>query len=149
MSGEQSVDIADVTPDVAWADLTQSQHAIIVDVRTDVEWETIGTPDLTDGKSDARFVSWREAPAMSVNPEFKSQLEAAIGEAKPERIYFLCRSGQRSKEAASFYQAILSGSGSEQQCFNVAEGFEGIPDGEGVRGQINGWQARGLPWTRV
>lgn len=148
MSGGQSVDIADVTPDVVWDDLKKSPNALLVDCRTPVEWETIGVPDLSDGQTATLLVSWREAPAMDINPDFKSQLEAAIGDAQPERIYFLCRSGVRSKEAATFYQAILSGSGMARTCINVAEGFEGVPDADGKRGSVNGWQARGLPWSR-
>jgi hypothetical protein len=34
------------------------------------------------------------------------------------------------------------------QAFNILSGFEGQPDDSGQRGNINGWQADGLPWTK-
>ena len=148
MSDGQSNNIVEVTPDAAWADLTESDEALLVDCRTLFEWDTIGVPDLSDTGGEAHLIEWRQGPAMTVNPEFKSQLQAAIGDRQPKRIYFMCRSGQRSREAATYYQASLSSSGPSCACINVAEGFEGSPDGNGMRGQINGWQARGLPWFK-
>jgi hypothetical protein len=35
------------------------------------------------------------------------------------------------------------------RCYNVAEGFEGDPDGERHRGAHNGWKAAGLPWVQT
>jgi len=32
--------------------------------------------------------------------------------------------------------------------YNVADGFEGNPDGSGHRGQIAGWKASGLSWRQ-
>ncbi|MEM8798076.1 MAG: rhodanese-like domain-containing protein, partial [Pseudomonadota bacterium] len=59
-------------------------------------------------------------------------------------IFFLCRSGVRSQGAA----AALTEVGFEN-CFNVAGGFEGPPDGSFHRGTIDGWKAKGLPWRQT
>ena len=32
--------------------------------------------------------------------------------------------------------------------YNVADGFEGPPDGDGHRGTVAGWKADGLPWRQ-
>ena len=45
--------------------------------------------------------------------------------------------GGKAAQAAGFTHA-----------YNVAEGFEGGPDGAGHRGTIAGWKAHGLPWRQ-
>jgi hypothetical protein len=34
------------------------------------------------------------------------------------------------------------------KAFNIAGGFEGNLDGNGHRGNVNGWKASGLPWRQ-
>ena len=148
VSGGRATDIVDQTPEQVWDGLLTDGNAVLVDCRTTMEWENIGLPDLSGMGQQVVTTEWRQAPAMQINPDFESQLEAAIGERQPDRIYFICRSGQRSLEAAAAYQASLSSRGVVCTCINVAEGFEGIPDASGMRGRINGWQARGLPWLK-
>ena len=139
--------IKDVSPTETWAALADGNYAL-VDCRTAHEWNVIGVPDLSELGKTVYRVEWKQAPDMSINPEFKTELEQALGGTLPERIYFICRSGARSKEAATYIQDALSSSDSVCECINVAEGFEGDPDASGIRGQINGWQARGLPWAQ-
>ena len=55
----------------------------------------------------------------------------------------ICRSGARSAAAAS----ALTAAGYEN-CWNVAQGFEGDRDGEGHRGTVGGWKAVGPPWVQ-
>ena len=63
--------------------------------------------------------------------------------AKDAPLYFLCRSGIRSKAAA-----IAMAEAGFTACFNVAGGFEGPPDDRGHRGGSSGWKAEGLPWRQ-
>jgi rhodanese-related sulfurtransferase len=79
---------------------------------------------------------------MEVNAGFVEQLRLA-GFTPEQHIYFMCRSGVRSLAAAQAAQAAGFG-----HVFNVADGFEGNPDGEGHRGRIAGWKAAGLPWRQ-
>jgi rhodanese-related sulfurtransferase len=58
-------------------------------------------------------------------------------------ILCICRSGARSASAAT----ALSMAGFTN-CWNVAEGFEGDKNGNGRRGQTNGWKAANLPWAQ-
>lgn len=133
-------------PAQAWSTLSSDGRAILVDVRTRAEWSFVGLPTLTTIGKQPITLEWQVFPSMSVNPDFVEVLDAALNEAGIDRdspIFFLCRSGVRSRHAATAMTAV-----GWTQCFNVTEGFEGGPDGEGHRGRISGWKARGLPWTQ-
>ena len=128
----------DITPQQAWDLLSAEPDAVLVDVRTDGEWRTIGVPDLTGLGKDTVFSQWVTADGRP-NPAFLAELETAgIGPDRP--VVFLCRSGQRSIGAARL--ATSAGIGPS---YNVLEGFEGAPGFGGVRDQ-QGWKVRGLPW---
>jgi rhodanese-related sulfurtransferase len=60
---------------------------------------------------------------------------------KDQVILFLCRSGVRSRGAAT-----LASEHGYQHCFDILEGFEGDKDERGHRKNINGWCKAGLPW---
>ena len=92
-------------------------------------------------ESDGR-IAFQEFPAMQVNLQFASQVRDAGIDPKAQ-IFLLCRSGARSAAAAS----ALTAAGFEN-CYNVAEGFEGDKDTDGHRGTIGGWKAAGLPWVQ-
>ena len=102
----------------------------------------MGVPDLAPAGKQPVLVSWQFATG-AINPGFLDELRGA-GLAPDQPLYFLCRSGVRSLAAAE--RAAAAGF---VGCFNVAGGFEGHPDAQGRRGAVDGWQADGLPWTRV
>ena len=79
---------------------------------------------------------------MQPNGGFEDDLKLA-GLPANHKLYFICRSGQRSLAAAQAAQAA-----GFRHAYNVAEGFEGPPDGAGHRGQVAGWKARTLPWRQ-
>ena len=134
--------VQNVAPTQTWEALAQDPAARLVDVRTDMEWTTIGVPDLTGAGKEAILISWQVAPAMQRNPGFEAQLRDA-GLEPDHKIYFLCRSGVRSMAAAE--AALAAG---YKHAFNIADGFEGPPDSSGQRGTTAGWQADQLPWKR-
>ena len=134
--------VEDVAPKQVWEALGSHPEARLVDVRTDYEWTQIGTPDLTAVGKQPVLLSWQLAPAMQVNPQFLEQMRAA-GIVETDHVYFLCRSGVRSMAAAQ--TAAAAGF---KHCYNVTDGFEGPPDGQGVRGRTVGWQADQLPWRK-
>jgi rhodanese-related sulfurtransferase len=132
----------DVTPDDAWRRLEEDPRAVLIDVRTDAEWAYVGSPDLSKlGKVIVRL-SWQEFPGMEINPNFVDQLNAA-GAEKDQTLFFICRSGARSKSAA-----LAMTEAGFPRCHNVAEGFEGDRDSGGHRGMVNGWKQRRLPWLQ-
>ena len=74
------------------------------------------------------------------NPDFVLQLEAQA--AKDDVLLFLCRSGVRSRHAAT-----LATQHGFANCYDILEGFEGDKDGAGHRKTVGGWCHAGLPWV--
>ncbi|HET9114407.1 MAG TPA: rhodanese-like domain-containing protein [Burkholderiales bacterium] len=109
--------------------------AVIVDVRSQAERDLVGFIDK------AVAVEWQTYPDWQPNPYFIAQLKAAVD--TEALVMFICRSGNRSHQAAAAAQ--LAGYGS---AYNIAEGFEGEKDKSGHRGAVNGWKAAALPWAQ-
>ncbi len=131
-----------VTSAEAWEILAAETDAVLVDIRTEAEWQQIGVPRLDDLGKQVVYVSWQLLPDMRENPEFAAELRAS-GVAPEAKLLLLCRSGTRSHWAAKALTIL-----GFPRCYNVADGFEGPPDEAGRRGTVAGWQAAGLPWDR-
>lgn len=130
----------DITPQESWKLLSDNPDAVLVDVRTDSEWKSVGVPDLSSLGREVVFVDWNSFGGRPEN--FVADLIAA-GVTPGERpVIFLCRSGNRSIPAA---QAATAAGISLS--YNMLEGFEGQPDEAGHRG-VTGWRAEGLPWKQ-
>lgn len=132
----------DVDVTEAWEALKSDPDAVLVDVRTKAEWTFVGVPDLSGAGKDAVLVEWQVYPSMDANPTFVESVEASA----PDRgapIYFLCRSGARSRAAA-----IAMTQAGYARCYNISDGFEGPPDAAKHRGNAGGWKASGLPWVQ-
>jgi len=134
--------VENVAPREVWSALQADPLAQLVDVRTDAEWTFVGLPDLSAAGKTPALIPWQIFPTMQVNTGFADQLKQA-GFTPENRIYFLCRSGVRSLAAAN--AAIAAGF---PLAFNIADGFEGPPDGQGHRGTVAGWKAEDLPWRQ-
>ncbi|MFT6774195.1 MAG: rhodanese-related sulfurtransferase [Paracoccaceae bacterium] len=135
------------SPSQAWQALSEG-GAALVDVRTNPEWAFVGLPDLSSLGKAALMIEWRRFPDMSVNGAFLDDLTRQLGATPPEAVYFICRSGARSYDAASAADARFAAAGVNVRCINVAEGFEGDLDPSGRRGHANGWKAHDLPWRQ-
>jgi rhodanese-related sulfurtransferase len=127
--------IDEVSAQAAWLAVQTDPEAVLCDVRTDTEWTHVGIPDVSQAGKQVTFVSWKFAPDMRPNPHFIDELRAA-GLTPDHHIYFICRSGARSHDAATTAQ-----SAGFHHVYNVTEGFEGRP------GQP-GWLPQGLPARR-
>lgn len=128
----------DITPEQAWAILSDNPSATLVDVRTDAEWRFVGLPDLSGLDREAVCIEWVDT-AGSPNGNFSRDLRSRVA-AGP--VVFLCRSGNRSIPAAQ--AATAAGI---TPAYNVLEGFEGNLDEHAHRGGT-GWRAVGLPWKQ-
>jgi len=132
----------DVTPEEAWRLLAEDAQAVLVDVRTDAEWNYVGVADLSALNKKPVLISWQRFPDMARNDEFSANLSAAgVTPAMP--VLFLCRSGVRSASAARHCTAE-----GFSDCFNIIEGFEGAVDENIHRGLKSGWKMRALPWVQ-
>jgi len=138
--------VTEALPQEAWSELSSRQSACLVDVRTKEEWTFVGVPNLESLGKKVIFVEWQEYPRMSYNPSFVDRLMEEIGEQPVDDLYFICRSGARSMEAAHVVSSHLSSLGKKIRCVNVAEGFEGTLNMEKHRGGHSGWKARNLAW---
>ncbi len=121
--------------------LNDDPKALLIDVRTEPEWDNVGVPDAHALPQKPIFLEWLMPPSMTPNPTFMDRLsqELASRGAEPSTpLLFLCRSGARSNAAAT----AVAASG-YARCHNIAGGFEGSP-GQG----LPGWKQSGLPWTR-
>jgi rhodanese-related sulfurtransferase len=130
----------------AWARLKDDAGSVLVDVRTRAEWAFVGLPDLAEIGKRVLTVEWQTFPDSRVDPAFVQRLAEVLeanGVAKDSELFFLCRSGGRSRSAAE----AMSAAG-YSRCRNVAEGFEGPLDAGRHRGQVAGWKAAGLPWVQ-
>lgn len=138
--------IEDVPADATWARLEEDPGAVLVDVRTRAEWAFVGLPDLSALNKRVVTIEWQSFLDQRVDPGFVEKLAHhldAVGATKDTEVFFLCRSGARSRAAA---QAMAAAG--YARCRNVADGFEGPLDASQQRGQVAGWKAAGLPWRQ-
>ncbi|MBE9606132.1 rhodanese-like domain-containing protein [Acetobacteraceae bacterium H6797] len=134
--------VPDISPADAWGALLSTPEAMLVDVRTDAEWNFVGLPDLSSTGKQPVLIPWQVYPTMQVNTSFTEHM-AKAGLTPLHHVYFLCRSGARSLAAAQAAKAA-----GFAHVYNVADGFEGPPDAEGHRGNVAGWKASELPWRQ-
>jgi rhodanese-related sulfurtransferase len=133
----------DLTPQEAWDVLAANPKAILVDVRTQAEWNFVGVPDTSELGRAPVFVEWTSYPDGELNHRFVPDLiEAGVEPSADAPVIFICRSGQRSIGAA--IAATEAGIGPS---YNVLEGFEGPTNEKSQRGD-QGWRAAGLPWLQ-
>jgi rhodanese-related sulfurtransferase len=140
------VHIPAVSVEDTWTKLKSDAGAVLVDVRTIAEWAYVGLPDLSAVGKQPVLVEWQGFPDNRLNTAFVERLTEALaqrGADKGTEIFFICRSGARSLNAA---QAMAAAGFTH--CRNVADGFEGPLDPNRHRGHLGGWKAKGLPWTQ-
>jgi rhodanese-related sulfurtransferase len=128
--------IENLNPQQAWDLLQQNTYAVLVDVRTKVEHAFVGHP------LGAIHVAWKEAPDWQVNLTFVAEVEKLVPD-KSTPILLLCRSGQRSLDAAKALEEA-----GYQQLINIIDGFEGPLDQHNHRGNLGGWRFNSLPWMQ-
>jgi len=136
--------IKSLTPQQAWQMLQDDPRALLVDIRSTMEYLFVGHP------TGAVHVAWIDEPDWVVNPHFRTEIRklllggAVCTEESPcAPVILICRSGKRSLEAG---KALTEGG--VQNVFHIDEGFEGDLDEHHHRGAIGGWRYRGLPWEQ-
>ncbi len=138
------VKLKHLKPKQAWELLQQEPRAILVDIRSTMEYLFVGHP------KGSIHIPWLDEPDWTVNPNFvrrvrELMLGGAIcdGESGCAPIILICRSGKRSVEAGK--KLIEAGFG---EVFNVLEGFEGELDDDHHRSTLGGWRFAELPWEQ-
>ncbi len=128
--------IRNLKPNESWEFMQQNANAILLDIRTKLEYSFVGHP------IGAVHIVWKDAPDWSVNPNFAAEVRQAVPDTKMP-VLLLCRSGRRSMDAAVALQKA-----GYSNLVNVDEGFEGPLDDEKHRGTLGGWRFHGLPWEQ-
>ena len=98
--------------------LKHDSNAYLIDVRTEEEWHETGVADLEVFNKATTLISWLILkPQTHINNKFLEELTNAISD-KQAKLYFICKSGGRSAQAA---QASIEAG--YQHCFNIQDGF--------------------------
>jgi rhodanese-related sulfurtransferase len=140
MSSQQ---LEDLSPQQAYELLQADSRALLIDVRSTMEYLFVGHP------VGAVHIPWIDAPGWQANPDFITDVRKLSLGANEEPtdgcppIVLICRSGQRSQEAG---RALLDAG--LNNISHIAEGFEGTLDAQHQRSTLNGWRFRGLPWEQ-
>lgn len=124
--------IPDITQAETWELLKSEPNAVLIDVRTEGEWDNIGIPDVSELGREMRLVEWNTAPAGLPNPNFLAEATADLDPDTP--VFLLCRSGVRSQAAGS----AMADAGFTK-AYNILGGFEGSA-------VTSGWKDN-LPWS--
>ncbi len=146
MAFVEDLEIRDVPVSDVWARLKEDPNTILIDVRTRAEWAFVGVPDLSELGKRVLTLEWQTFPDNRMDPDFTARLAdhlERVGAAKEAELFFICRSGGRSRMAAQAMAAMGYGN-----CRNVADGFEGPLDADRHRGRVAGWKSEGLPWLQ-
>lgn len=136
----------DVSARDAWDALLRSESAALIDVRSKAEWTLVGVPVLSSIGKKTVLVEWNDFATGAVVPDFVGRLKTALsdhGIADDAPLYFICRSGNRSRNAA-----IAATAAGHPSSFNIALGFEGPLDSDKHRHTAGSWKAEGLPWEQ-
>jgi rhodanese-related sulfurtransferase len=104
--------------------IEKNPNTVLLDVRTENEWDTVGKPETKDLGIKSFFIT------ITQDPSFLESVKQNID--KKEQVLVMCAAGGRSIIAAN----LLSNEG--YNTLNVSDGFSG-------NGQDPGWKNLGLP----
>jgi rhodanese-related sulfurtransferase len=125
-------------PKDAFDFLQHNPEALFIDCRSEMEYLFVGHPQ------GALHVAWNDGPDWDVNPHFVGQVKKLAGTNHTLRpIVLICRSGNRSQEAAEALERV-----GFTRVYNVLHGFEGELDEKHHRNTRTGWRFDGLPWEQ-
>lgn len=133
-----------LSPPDAFSLLQSNPRAVLIDVRSTMEYLFVGHP------VGAIHIAWIDEPGWVVNSEFVTEVrKLMLGGVSCEEegacapIILICRSGKRSHEAGR----VLLEAGLHN-VYTIDEGFEGELDDHHHRSTLGGWRHHGLPWEQ-
>lgn len=131
------------TPTKAWDIIQNTPSALLIDIRSSMEFLFVGHP------TKSIHISWIDEPDWEINPDFVKLIQYQVDKKKVRYpndeipIFLICRSGVRSMEAGKLLLEHDFNS-----VHNVMGGFEGDKDEFDHRSTLNGWRHDGLPWEQ-
>lgn len=137
-------ELKSLSPKDAYDLLQKEPRAVIIDVRSGMEFLFVGHP------TGAIHVAWIDEPNWDINPQFVPQVRQVMlggvshtSHHDSAPVILICRSGKRSVEAG---EALLAAG--MHDIYNVSEGFEGNLDDNHHRSTSEGWRFHKLPWEQ-
>ena len=110
--------------------INDNKNVELLDVRTQEEWDNIGTPDGENLGLKTHFVTIVRSPDPTANKKFIEEVKKVIDPNKD--LLVICKAGGRSMMASQLL------SQEKINCINISDGFEG-------NGDDPGWKNEGLP----
>ena len=104
--------------------IDSNPNTVLLDVRTEDEWNTVGRPDTKDLGIESYFIT------ISQDSSFLDNVKQNIK--KDNQVLVMCAAGGRSMIAANLLKA------EGYSVLNVSDGYSG-------NGQDPGWKNLGLP----
>ena len=118
--------IQTISSEDCYKKLNEDQNSYLIDVRSPIEWNIDGIPDEDSFEGILFKLAIRNEEGKE-NPNFIEEFNS-LEIPKDSNIYFICKSGGRSKLAANM--VAIEG---YKSLFNVEDGF------------TLGWKPKGLP----
>ena len=112
--------------------IKENSNVVLLDVRTENEWTTLGKPNAEDLNSKTYFVTVSHDLSnwQVPDPNFVEKVKKNIS--KDKTILVMCAAGGRSMIAANLLEA------EGYSALNISDGYSG-------NGQDPGWKNLGLP----
>ncbi len=135
--------VKSISPIEAQKLLEENPSAVLIDVRSAMEFLFVGHP------KGAVHVAWIDEPDWKVDSAFSSHVrQVMLGGLNCDDdgctpVVLICRSGKRSHEAG---ETLLKEGFND--VYNVLEGFEGELDDDHHRSTLGGWRFHNLPWEQ-
>ncbi len=107
--------------------LTKGSNKVLLDVRTQGEWDSVGKPDGDKIGLKTYFLEIKRDSFFDFTKEFKT-----FNINKDHEILVICKSGERSQISAELLFR------ENYKTINISDGFEGSAEGAG-------WINSGLP----
>ncbi len=134
----------DISPKDAYKILQEDPRAVLIDIRSDMEFLFVGRP------ISASHIPWINEPDWVINSHFTAEVRKLLlgniicsDNEHCATIILICRSGNRSLEAGK--KLLAEGL---KNIFHIDSGFEGKLNDDHHRSSINGWRFDGLPWNQ-
>ena len=119
-------DIIEINAIDAYEKLKNNDQSVLIDVRTQSEWDTVGFPNLSNLNKKLIKLSIMDIDG-TINHHFQIDFQNLKID-KNDEIFFICKSGQRSK-----YSGEIAKSLGFNKIYNISDGY------------INGWLNNELP----
>tara|TARA_B100000073_G_C23742267_1_gene574089 strand:- start:3461 stop:3901 length:441 start_codon:yes stop_codon:yes gene_type:complete len=143
-----SDEIKQISSKEAFEEIKSNLGALLIDVRSELEWKKIGIPDLGDLNENLVLLELQSMPSMEYNQNFLLELEEVVNDKNVNNVMFICKAGVRSQAAAVQSMGVLLKKNKSIKICNISDGFEG--KGFSIFGdKASGWKNSGLPWKLI